>query len=86
MFTKICTAEEAAALVKDGDFFVCAGNMNECLAEEVFDAIEKRYLAEGHPVNMTIMSASGVGDMGPVGGVFRAFEHFKHEGMRDRRP
>ncbi len=84
MFTKICTADEAAALVKDGDFFVCAGNMNECLAEEVFVAIEKRYLAEGHPVNMTIMSASGVGDMGPVGGVYRAFEHFKHEGMVKR--
>lgn len=84
MYSKICTAEEAAGIVKDGDLLVCAGNMNNCLAEEVCDAIEKRFLSEGHPQNMTIMSASGVGDMGPVGGVFRAFEHFKHEGMVKR--
>ena len=32
-------------------------------------------------IHRTIMSASGVGDMGPVGGVFRGFQHFAHEGM-----
>jgi propionate CoA-transferase len=83
-YTKICTAAEAAALVKDGAFLVCAGNMNNCLAEEICVAIEDRWNAEGHPRNMTIMSASGVGDMGPVGGVYRAFEHFAHEGMIKR--
>lgn len=81
MFTKVCTAAEAAELVKDDAFLVCAGNMNNCLAEEICDAIEKRFLENGHPQNMTIMSASGVGDMGPVGGVFRGFQHFAHEGM-----
>jgi propionate CoA-transferase len=80
-FTKICTAAEAAELIKDGSFLVCAGNMNNCLAEEICAAIEDRWNAEGHPKDMTIMSASGVGDMGPVGGVFRGFEHFAHEGM-----
>lgn len=84
MYTKICTAKEAAALVKDGSFLVCAGNMNNCLAEEICVAIEERFKAEAHPANMTIMSASGVGDMGPVGGVFRGFEHFAHEGMIKR--
>ncbi len=81
MFTKICTAAEAAALVKDGAFLVCAGNMNNCLAEEICAAIEARFQETSHPKDMTIMSASGVGDMGPVGGVFRGFEHFAHEGM-----
>lgn len=81
MFTKICTAAEAAAFIKDGAFLVCAGNMNNCLAEEICAAIETRFSETGHPADMTIMSASGVGDMGPVGGVFRGFEHFAHEGM-----
>ena len=80
-YSKICTAAEAAALVKDGAFLVCAGNMNNCLAEEICAAIEDRWNLEQHPKDMTIMSASGVGDMGPVGGVFRGFEHFAHEGM-----
>ena len=84
MFTKICTAQEAAALVKDNDFLVCGGNMNSCLAEEICIALEERFKAEGHPQNMTIMSGSGVGDMGPVGGVERGFEHFAHEGMIKR--
>ena len=81
MFTKICTAAEAAALIKDGAFLTCAGNMHNCLAEEICAAIESRFLESGHPAGMTIMSASGVGDMGPVGGVFRGFEHFAHDGM-----
>ncbi|MCC2255393.1 acyl CoA:acetate/3-ketoacid CoA transferase [Ruminococcus sp. CLA-AA-H200] len=81
MSSKICTAAEAAALVKDGAFLVCAGNMNNCLAEEICAAIEQRFLDEGHPSDMTIMSGSGIGDMGPVGGVFRGFEHFAHDGM-----
>lgn len=81
MYTKVCTAREAAALVKDNAFLVCGGNMNSCLAEEICIALEERFKAEGHPQNMTIMSGSGVGDMGPVGGVERGFEHFAHEGM-----
>ena len=52
--------------------------MNSCLAEEICIALEERFKAEGHPQNMTIMSI-GVGDMGPVGGVERGFEHFAHE-------
>lgn len=84
MFTKICTAAEAAALIKDGAFLTCAGNMHNCLAEEICAAIESRFVESGHPAGMTIMSASGVGDMGPVGGVFRGFEHFAHDGMIKR--
>ena len=59
MFTKICTAAEAAALIKDGAFLTCAGNMHNCLAEEICAAIESRFLESGHPAGMTIMSASG---------------------------
>mgnify|MGYP002510909271 CR=1 FL=1 len=81
MYTKICTAQEAAELILDQAFLTCAGNMNNCLAEEICAAIEARFLETGHPQNMTIMSASGVGDMGPMGGVFRGFEHFAHDGM-----
>lgn len=84
MNRKICSAAEAAALIKDGAFLVCAGNMSNCLAEEICAAIEERYTQSGSPKNMTIMSASGVGDMGPAGSVFRGFEHFAHEGMIKR--
>lgn len=84
MYTKICTAAQAAELVKDNALLVCAGNMNNCLAEEICAAIEQRFVSCGHPADMTIMSSSGIGDMGPVGGVFRGFEHFAHEGMIKR--
>ena len=67
MYTKVCSAREAAALVKDGAFLVCGGNMNSCLAEEICIALEDRFKEEGHPQNMTIMSGSGVGDMSGVG-------------------
>ena len=47
MFTKLCTAQEAAALVKDNDFLVCGGNMNSCLAEEI--CIAGREIQGGRP-------------------------------------
>ncbi len=83
-FSKICTAEEAVSLIKDNDLLFCSGNMHNVLAEELCAAAEERFLKEGHPRDLTIMSSSGVGDMGPVGGVFRGFEHFAHEGMIKR--
>ena len=82
--SKICTAEEAVSLIKDGSLLFCCGNMHNVLAEELCAATEERFKKEGHPCNLTIMSSSGVGDMGPVGGVFRGFEHFAHEGMIKR--
>ena len=48
MFTKICTAAEAAALIKDGAFLTCAGNMHNCLAEEICAAIESRFVESGN--------------------------------------
>ena len=83
MLNKICTAEEAAALVRDGDCLACSGNMNMCVAEEVCIALEKRWKKEQHPRDLTLMSGSGIGNI--VEEVnYRGFEHFAHRGMVKR--
>ena len=83
MINKICTAEEAAALVMDGDCLACSGNMNTCLAEEVCIALEERFQREGHPRDLTLMSGSGIGNIVEEAN-YRGFEHFAHEGMVKR--
>jgi propionate CoA-transferase len=44
--------------------------------EELSIAIEKRFLASGHPNKLTLVHASGIGDWKT-----RGSEHFAHKGM-----
>lgn len=81
---KICSSQQAAALVRDGAVVVCSGHMNMCLPDELCIAIEKRWLQEGHPEGLTLISGSGVGDLGGLGETSRGFEHFAHEGLVKR--
>lgn len=82
MINKRCSGAEAMALVKDGDFLVCSGNMNIAMPEELMIELEKRFIATGAPKELTIMSGSGVGDMGAV--TTKGFQHLAHEGMIKR--
>ena len=82
MINKICTASEAVKMVRSGNFLVCSGNMNSSMPEELLIALEKRFLETSEPRNLTIMSGSGVGDMGPI--THKGFQHLAHEGLIKR--
>ena len=79
---KLTTAEEAAKLVKDGDTVVCSGFMLSTVAEEMYSALEKRFLETSSPKNLTIMCGAGVGDLRPE--VDLGLDHFAHEGLLKR--
>lgn len=77
---QIMTAAEAAALVADGDTILVGGSGNgHSVPESIMAAIEQRFLAEGHPRNITSIHPVGLGDKGAKGA-----SHFAHQGMLKR--
>ena len=71
------TADEAAACVQDGDLIAITGNGGGMLeADEIFAAIEARFLATGHPRDLVLVHALGIGDAQE-----RGVNRFAHEGM-----
>ena len=73
---KIVTAEAAAELVRDGATVGVEGAGRLLLAEAVMSAIERRFLATGHPRGLTLLQPCGFGDDGDAGA-----SHFAHEGL-----
>lgn len=75
--TRILSATDAAALVRDGDVVAVSGNGAGMIsAEAVFAAIEKRFLETGHPRDLTLVHSLGLGDREHMGTC-----RFAHEGM-----
>jgi len=74
--SKLISAAAAAALIKDGATIGAAACVMSGWPEEISIAMEKQFLANGHPANLTFVHASGIGnwkDKGP--------QHFAHHGM-----
>lgn len=70
-------ASEAAEVVRDGDVVAITGNGGGMLeADEIFAGIEERFLTTGHPRDLVLVHALGVGD-----GKARGVNRFAHEGM-----
>ncbi|UCC22155.1 MAG: acyl CoA:acetate/3-ketoacid CoA transferase [Planctomycetota bacterium] len=76
---KVMPVEEAVRLIKDGDTISTSGFFGSCFAEEVAIAIEKNYLSEGKPRDLTLFFPAGQGDYENRGG-----NHFGHEGLLKR--
>lgn len=77
---KFMTTEEAVALVGDGASVAVSGNGGGIMEPVfLFEALEKRFLETGHPVNLTLTHSAGIGDK-DQGGISR----FAHEGMIKR--
>jgi propionate CoA-transferase len=74
--SKVISASAAAALVKDGATVGASALTLAGWPEELAMAMEKRFLASGHPANLTLVHASGIGDWKTKG-----TEHFAHHGM-----
>jgi propionate CoA-transferase len=50
---KVCSADEAAALIKDGDCITISGTVAWMLPNKVLRALEVRFLGEGRPNGLT---------------------------------
>lgn len=77
---KFMTADEAVKLVQDHASIAVTGNGGGIMEPNIlFEALEKRFLSEGHPRNVTLTHSAGIGDK-DKGGISR----FAHEGMIKR--
>ena len=67
----------AAAMIEDGATVLLCGSGGGLIeADHVYAAIERRFLQTGHPRDLTIVHALGIGD-----GKERGLNRFAHEGM-----
>jgi propionate CoA-transferase len=74
------TADEAAQLVRDGDAILISGSGGgHSVPEALLAAVERRFLAEGKPRDLTSVSVVGVGDRAALGA-----SHLAHEGLLRR--
>jgi propionate CoA-transferase len=74
--SKVITAESAANLIQSNDMIVTGGFIGIGFAESLAIAIEKRFLKEGLPNNLSLFYAAGQGDAKT-----RGLNHFGHQGM-----
>ena len=73
---KIITTDEAAALISDGSNVFLGGLAMMGLAEDVLQAMERRFLATGHPRSLSTWACGAIGN-GADGGMV----HLAHAGM-----
>jgi acyl CoA:acetate/3-ketoacid CoA transferase len=78
--TRFLDADAAADTIPDSAVVALTGSGGGILeADHIFAAIERRFLAEGHPRDLTVVHGLGIGD-GPTTGLSR----FAHEGLVKR--
>lgn len=74
--SKIVTAEEAVRVIRDGDTVATGGFVGIGFAEELAVALERYYLENQKPCDLTLVYAAGQGD-----GDRRGLNHFGHAGL-----
>ena len=76
---RLVDADFAAALIRDGCTVASAGFVGVGHAEAITAAIERRYLAEARPRELTLVYSAGQGDR-----AHRGVNHFGHRGLVSR--
>src|ERR1700739_584548 len=76
---KVVTAEEAVALIRDGDTVVAEGFAGQCFAEALTLAWEPRFLQTGAPRDLTLAFTVAQGDRQG-----RGFDRLCYEGLLKR--
>jgi len=76
MKDKIVTADEAIALIRDGDAVSCSGFVGIGTPEELIMALERRFLETQGPKQLTLIFAAAPGD-----GKERGVNRLAHEGL-----
>jgi len=79
MRNKIIPAEQAARLVRDGDWLTTSGFVGIGVPDELLAAIEARFLETGEPRGLGLMFAAGQGD-----GRTRGLNRLGHDGLLAR--
>lgn len=79
MRNKIVTAEEAVALIHDGDAICTSGFVGVGTPDEILLALERRFLDDGAPRDLTLLFAAGQGD-----GKERGLNRLGHAGLLKR--
>jgi propionate CoA-transferase len=76
---KIVSADEAIAIVRDGDTMCVSGFVGIGTPDELILALERRFLTERHPVGLTLVFAAAPGD-----GKERGLNRLAHKGLIKR--
>lgn len=79
MKNKIVSADDAVALIQDGDTLCISGFVGTGTPEELIIALEKRFLTTGSPKNLTLVFAAAPGD-----GNEKGANRLAHEGLIKR--
>ena len=76
---KIVSADEAIAIIRDGDTICVSGFVGIGTPDELILALERRFLKEEHPSNLTLVFAAAPGD-----GKDRGLNRLAHKGLLKR--
>ncbi len=79
MKNKVVTAEEAIALINDGDVVCTTGFVQSCIPEMLHAALEKRHVETKGPNGLTLIMCAGAGDSKGLG-----TGRLHHEGLLTR--
>ena len=67
MKDKVITAEQAIALIRDGDVLTTTGFVQSCIPEMLHAALESRYIECATPRDLTLIMCAGAGDSKGLG-------------------
>ncbi len=76
---KVISADQAIALIKDGDVICTTGFVQSCIPEALHAALEKRYVETKAPKACTLIMCAGAGDSKGLG-----TGRLHHEGLLSR--
>jgi propionate CoA-transferase len=76
---KVVHAADAVAVIRDGDTVASTGYGGNGTPDQLFVALEERFLATGHPRDLTLVFAGGQGD-----GEHKGLNRLGHEGLVKR--
>lgn len=79
MAVEFINSEKAASLIPDNATIALDGFLGADVPEEILECMRKRFQKEGHPKNLDVWHASGIGD-----GKHRGTNNFAEKGMLKR--
>ena len=76
---KVISSEEAIAIIQDGDVLATTGYVGHGTPDQLYVALENRFLETGSPSNLTLIHSTGQGD-----GKDKGLNRLAHEGLLKR--